>query len=160
MKLIDIVPRDAILTNLTSRERDATIAELVDALVNAGGVEGSMRDELVQRVIAREQVSSTGFGHGVAVPHARHPSLPDIVAAVGVSGSGIDFQSLDRQPVYTVVLLLSPDRDDARDRHLETMEVIFGKLSDERFRRALRNASSPDEVADLLSDNDAGRRIG
>ncbi|MGH7132831.1 MAG: PTS sugar transporter subunit IIA [Phycisphaerales bacterium] len=152
MKLVDIVADGAIVTNLKNNERDLVVEELVDALVASGAAAAKHRDELVNRVLTRERHASTGFGKGVAVPHVKHKSVTKVTAAVGLSASGIDFVSLDRQPVYSVFLLLSPE--DSPEEHLQAMEVIFKNLSSEAFRRFLRQASTPDEVKSLLDEAD------
>lgn len=152
MKLSDLVPEAAISTALTSTQRDDVIAEMVDLLIASGAAEESARDDLIKRVLDREQKGSTGFGRGVAVPHVKHAGVESMTAAIGLSPSGIDFNALDRQPVYSVFLLLSPE--DRPEEHLQAMEAIFKQLSKEIFRRFLRQASTVEEVRTLLADAD------
>ncbi|RMH24529.1 MAG: PTS sugar transporter subunit IIA [Planctomycetota bacterium] len=152
MKLADIVNEQAIVTRLEATDRDAAVSELIDALIAAGAVDGALREELIERVLERESRGSTGFGRGVAVPHVKHPEAPKIVAAVGLSQQGIDFNSLDKQPVYSVFLLVSPAGDP--EGHLRAMEVIFKSLKHETFRRFLRQATTVDEVRTLLEERD------
>ncbi|MEM7755781.1 MAG: PTS sugar transporter subunit IIA [Planctomycetota bacterium] len=153
MKLSEIVVERAVVAELGSAERDTVIAEMVDGLVEAGAAPSEHRDELVHRLLAREMKSSTGFGRGVAVPHAKHASIEKIAVAVGLSRGGIEFESLDKQPVYSVFLLLSPE--DRPEDHLQAMEVIFKSLSKDAFRRGLRSAGGVEDVTVLLSDADA-----
>ena len=94
---------------------------------------------------------------GVAVPHVKHPDIEQITAAIGISAEGIDFNSLDKQPVYTVFLLLSPQS--RPEEHLQAMEIIFKNLSKDGFRRALRQSGSPADIAQLLDDAD-NHRLG
>jgi mannitol/fructose-specific phosphotransferase system IIA component (Ntr-type) len=152
MRLSQIVSQTAIVAPLQSVERDAVIGELLDALVRSGAASESVRDELLLRVLAREKMGSTGFGRGVAVPHVKHSSVRRMSAALGVTPRGIDFNSLDRQPVYSVFLLLSPE--DQPEEHLLAMEAIFKNLSKDTFRRFLRQASSPEEVWVVLEEAD------
>lgn len=152
MKLSEIVSPGAVVPSLAAVERDPVIVELVDALVRGGLAGAAVRDELVTRVLDRERRGSTGFGKGVAVPHVKHKSVTKMSAAIGISPRGIDFNSLDRQPVYSVFLLLSPE--DKPEEHLQAMEVIFKNLSKETFRRFLRQAQNVEEVMDLLSEAD------
>jgi len=153
MRLSQIVVEPAVIPDLTATDRDAVIGELVDALVAAGAADGPNRDVLVERLLAREMKSSTGFGRGVAVPHAKHPSVERLSVAVGLSRSGVEFESLDKQPVYSVFLLLSPE--DRPEDHLQAMEVIFKNLSKDAFRRGLRQATTVGEVSAMLSEADA-----
>ena len=153
MKLTEIVSSGAIIANLNAKDRDAAVIELIDALVAAGSARPEARNELIGILLERERKSTTGFGAGIAVPHAKHKSVKRVCAAVGLSPGGLDFASIDLQPVYSVVLLLSPD--DKPEEHLQAMEAIFKVLSQETFRRLLRQAGTPDEVKALLEEIDA-----
>ena len=102
MKLIDLVHAKAILAPLDATKRDASIGELMQVLVAAKVIKAAQSDDLVKAVLKRERKGSTGFGHGVAVPHAKTDLVDAPIAALGISPSGIDFSSLDRQPVHAV----------------------------------------------------------
>ena len=82
MKLLDIVVEEAILPRLAATERDDAIAEIMDALVGAGAVSPELRDEFLKSIVKRERKGSTGFGHGVAVPHVKHAAITKMVVAV------------------------------------------------------------------------------
>ena len=153
MKLTEIIKTDAVIPSLDATNRDAVLTELVDALIAAGAADASVRDELIQKILAREERGSTGFGQGVAVPHVKHAAITGMAGAIGISSSGVDFNALDKQPVYSVVLLLSPE--DKPEEHLQAMEVIFKNLSKDAFRRGLRSAGGVEEVSALLSEADA-----
>lgn len=152
MKLTQIVEVDAIVPTLQSTTRDEVVAELIDALIAAGAVDASLRQELIDKTLERERRGSTGFGKGVAVPHVKHERIPGIRAAVGLSPTGVDFNALDKQPVYSIFLLLSPA--DKPEEHLRAMEIIFKNLSNELFRRFLRQATTVEEVRSLLEEAD------
>jgi len=154
MKLLDIVVPNAIIPDLASTQRDDAIAEIVQSLVDAGALSPELKDEFVKAIIKREKRGSTGFGHGVAVPHVKHSAISKMAVAVGVSRAGIEFNALDKQPVYSIFLLLSPE--DKPEDHLDAMEAIFGNLSQETFRRFLRQADSVGDVVALLEEADAG----
>ena len=153
MKLQDFVEPQAIVPELTSTERDEVIAELVDSLVASGAAPKSLRDGLITEIIAREKKGSTGFGKGVAVPHVKHGKIKKIAAAIGVSQTGVDFNALDKNPVYSIVLLLSPKGKP--DEHLQAMETVFSNLQKDMFRRFLRQATSVEDVLGLLEEADS-----
>ncbi len=153
MKLTEIVVSQAIIPNLASSTRDDAISEIVDALVAADALSPELKDEFVKAIIKREKRGSTGFGHGVAVPHVKHTAISRMAVAVGISRTGIDFNALDKQPVYSIFLLLSPE--DKPEDHLDAMEVIFGNLSQDTFRRFLRQAQSVEDIVALLDEADA-----
>ncbi len=157
MRLTDIAVPEAIIPTLASTDRDEVISELLDALIAAGAATKAQRKELLDAVLEREKRGSTGFGKGVAVPHVKHTSAKGVSLAIGLSQTGVDFNSLDKQPVYSVFLLLSPA--DNPEEHLKAMEVIFKNLSYDTFRRFLRQASTKDAVMELLEEADS-QQIG
>ncbi|MFG0256813.1 MAG: PTS sugar transporter subunit IIA [Phycisphaerales bacterium JB043] len=153
MKLQEIVITEAIVPHLSSSERDQAVQELLQVLVPHTNLDDSHVPTLLERVIEREKRGSTGFGRGVAVPHVKYEGVDSLYAAIGLSQSGIDFQSLDNQPVHSVVLLLSPG--ERPDEHLQAMEIIFKNLSKDTFRKFLRQAQSVEDVVTLLEEADA-----
>lgn len=153
MKLRDIVVQKAIVSPLKSTKRDDAIRELVDALAAAGAVKPATVDELAKAVIKREKKGSTGFGHGVAAPHVKTPDVQRVFAAVGISTGGLEFQALDKQLVHVVFLLLSPE--EKPEEHIDAMECIFGVLTQDKFRRFLRQAKNAAEVWALLEEADS-----
>lgn len=158
MKLSDFVVTEAIIAELESTQRDEVIVELVDALVQAGAAPQNLRDELVSEIIDREKHGSTGFGKGVAVPHVKHDKIEKMAAAIGVSQKGVDFNALDKAPVYSVVLLLSPKHKP--DEHLQAMENIFSNLQKDTFRRFLRQSSSREDILELMNEADTQQLAG
>lgn len=158
MKLTEIIVPGAIVPKLVSSERDAVVGELVDAVLATGAAPQELRDELVARVLERERRGSTGFGKGIAVPHVKHQAITRMTAAVGLSPTGVDFNSLDKQPVYSIFLLLSPQ--DRPEDHLQAMEVIFKNLGKDTFRRFLRQAATTEEVWTLLEEADSQQLPG
>lgn len=155
MKLQDFIVKDAIVHELASPDRDGAIRELVQSLAKAGALPESAVEEIVAAVIKREQNGSTGFGKGVAVPHVKHAKVAKMAGAVGRSSGGIDFAALDQQPVYTVVLLLSPENQP--QQHLQAMNIIFSNLQKDTFRRFLRQSANREAIIDLLDEADQGK---
>jgi PTS system nitrogen regulatory IIA component len=155
MKLSELVNKGTIVVRLAAAERDEAINEIMDALVAAKVVAPELRKDLADAVLDRERRGSTGFGKGVAVPHVKHAKIPHMAAAIGLSENGVDFNALDKQPVYSIFLLLSPA--ERPEEHLQAMEVIFKNLSQDKFRRFLRQATSDEDVRTLLDDADHHR---
>ena len=153
MKLTEIVVQKAISPTLNVRTRDEVIGALMDLLVEAGEVSTDDRDDFVKAVIKRDNRGSTGFGNGVAVPHLKQASVKKVIVAIANVGDGIDFNALDGNPVHSIFLLLSPE--DQPELHLEAMEAVFGSLSQETFRRFLRQATTVKEIVTLLKDADS-----
>jgi nitrogen PTS system EIIA component len=152
MKMLDFVVRDAVVADLQSTDRNGVIREMVTALVSAGALHEEDGETVFRAVSERERQGSTGFGKGVAVPHVKHARVPRMMATIGRSAAGVDFAALDRAPVYTVVLLLSPP--EKPDEHLQAMESIFRHLQRDNFRRFLKQAETPQAILELIEEAD------
>ena len=155
MKLNDFIVKDAILAELKSTDRDSVIRELVTSLAGAGALPKDAIDEVVAALVKREQNGSTGFGKGVAVPHVKHAKIKQMSGTIGRSVSGVDFAALDHQPVYSVVLLLSPENQP--QQHLQAMNIVFSNLQKDMFRRFLRQCDTREKIIELLDEADQGK---
>ena len=155
MKLKDFIVSEAIVAELQAVDRDGAIRELVDGLCKAGELPESAVGEVVAALIKREQNGSTGFGKGVAVPHVKHAKIKKMVGTIGRSAHGIDFASLDHQPVYSIVLLLSPENQP--QQHLQAMNIVFSNLQKDMFRRFLRQSATKQAIVELLDEADQGK---
>ena len=154
MKLSDFIVKEAVIPELQSTDRNGVIRELVESLKKRDKISPGDVEAIVRAVVQRENQGSTGFGKGVAVPHAKHPTIKKMVATIGRSSAGVDFAALDRSPVYSVVLLLSPQ--DHPDEHLQAMENIFRHLQQDNFRRFLRQADTVEAIIDLIEEAEGG----
>jgi mannitol/fructose-specific phosphotransferase system IIA component (Ntr-type) len=154
MKFEDFVCFEATIPEFQTSDRDGAIEELISSLDKAGKLGKSNAKVIARAVIKRENEASTGMGKGVAVPHVKHKAVKDVVAVFGQSGAGIDFSALDKQPVYSVILLISPASEP--DKHLQAMETIFRNLQYEKFRSFLRQCRNAEQIEDLLRETDEG----
>ena len=152
MNFSDFFVNEAIVTELQAKDRNGVIRELIASLAAAGKIDEKHVESIAKAVIKRENAGSTGFGRGVAVPHEKLSSISEMIATIGLSPTGVDFVALDRAPVYSIVLLLSPA--DNPDQHLAAMENIFRHLQRDSFRRFLRQATTTKEVIDLVREVD------
>jgi len=155
MKLREVIVSDAIVPELAATDRDGAIKELVTALATAGALPEAAVDDVVAALIKREQNGSTGFGKGVAVPHVKHAKVKKMAGTIGRSATGLDFAALDHQPVYSVVLLLSPESQP--QQHLQAMNIVFSNLQKDMFRRFLRQSNTREGILELLDDADQGK---
>jgi mannitol/fructose-specific phosphotransferase system IIA component (Ntr-type) len=155
MKLREFIVPEAIVPELSASNRDEALRELVLALSGAGAVSPAAVDPIVAALIAREQGGSTGFGKGVAVPHVKHAAVKKMAGTIGRTAAGIDFTALDHQPVYTIVLLLSPENQP--QQHLQAMNVVFSNLQKDMFRRFLRQSTNRASILELLEEADLGK---
>ncbi len=152
MKFSDFVCFEATVPELQAGDRDGVITELVSSLDKAGRLGKNKCQEITAEMIKREDEASTGMGKGVAMPHVKHEAVADVVAVVGQSRAGVGFFALDKQPVYSVILMVSPV--DNPDKHLQAMESLFKHLQQEKFRRFLRMCRSSEQIRELLIEAD------
>ncbi len=155
MKLKEFIVPEAVVAELSSSDRDGVLRELVASLATGGALPAESVDEVVAALVKREQNGSTGFGKGVAVPHVKHPAVKKMAGTIGRSAAGVDFAALDHQPVYSVVLLLSPENQP--QQHLQAMNIIFTNLQKDMFRRFLRQSATRQAIVDLLEEADQGK---
>jgi mannitol/fructose-specific phosphotransferase system IIA component (Ntr-type) len=152
MKLSDFICFEATVPELKAGDREGVIVELISLLDKAGRLGKAQSTDIQKEMIKREKEASTGMGKGVAVPHVKHKAVKDVVAAIGLRSVGIDFSALDKQPVYSVILLVSPLENP--DRHLQAMESVFTHLQKEKFRKFLRQCRTREQIRDLILEAD------
>ena len=152
MRMSDFVVRDAVLPDLGAANKEAVIREMVESLRNAGYFKGGEMEDIVKAILKRELLGSTGIGRGVAIPHTKHNSVERLIGTVALSNKGIAFDSLDGEPVHVFVLLISPQ--DRPGDHLRALENVSRSLRDDNFVRALRAATTREEIIALLDRAD------
>jgi PTS system nitrogen regulatory IIA component len=152
MRMSDFVVREAILPDLTATTKEGVIREMVESLRVAGQFRGADLEDIVRAILKREFLGSTGIGRGVAIPHTKHQSVDRLVGTVAVAPRGVNFDSLDGEPVHVFVLLISPQ--DRPGDHLRALENVSRCLRDDNFVRSLRSATTREEVAALLDKYD------
>ncbi len=153
MKFADFVCSGAIRPQLQSDDKTSVIVELVGSLVEAGQITADDKAEIIDAVMKREELGSTGIGRGVAVPHTKHTVVDKLVGTVGVSKDGIDFNSLDGENVQLFFLLVSPP--DRPGDHLRALENITRHLREnEMFLKFLKQSKTAEDIQQLLEEAD------
>ena len=145
----DLLTADTILTDLTVSTKKALFQALSAALAEHHGLDPR---DVANRLAEREKLGSTGFGGGVAIPHAKIAGLDRIVGAVARLAQPIDVDAVDGMPVDLVFVLLSPP--DAGADHLKTLARVSRALRDPAFLAKLRGAGSRDALYALLSESE------
>jgi PTS system fructose-specific IIA component/PTS system nitrogen regulatory IIA component len=152
MKFSDFISKVAIRTQLEADEKKSVIRAMTRSLVEAGRINEKDYEGIVEAILKREELGSTGIGRGVAVPHTKHPSIDKLVGTVAISQQGVDFDSLDGEKVHLLFLLISPP--DRPGDHLRALENISRQLRDDTFCRFLKQSKTPDDVSQLLDEAD------
>ena len=152
MKFADFVSREAILAELGATDKEGTIREMVQGLLDAGKIEADEFESIVKAILKREELGSTGIGRGVAVPHTKHPSVDRLVGTVAVSREGVDFASLDGETVQLFFLLISPPHRPGD--HLRALENISRQLRNDTFCKFLKQSKNAEDIQQLLDEAD------
>jgi nitrogen PTS system EIIA component len=152
MRMSDFVVRDSIVVPLNATTKESVIREMVEGLRAAGQFKGADVEDIIRAILKRELLGSTGIGRGVAIPHTKHASVEKLVGTVAVSSSGVAFESLDGEPVFVFVLLISPQ--DRPGDHLRALENVSRSLRNDHFVNELRQAKNRERVIELLDSAD------
>jgi PTS system nitrogen regulatory IIA component len=150
MTLANLLSESQITPEMASKDRWEAIRELVDLLVEAGKVDKSDREDVLECIRQREETMSTGIGFGIAIPHASSEKVGEVVAAFGRSTSGIPFESLDGEPVNFIVLFVVPK--DQFQTHLRTLAAIAKFLNDKTVREELSKAPSSAAILQVFEN--------
>ena len=162
MRLTDFIVPDAIVPALATTAADVSpkdgpavaavkervVRELVGALQATGALGADHTDDVVKEVLRREQLGTTGIGRHIAIPHSRHAAAGKLLGALGLSAGGLPFDSLDGEPVYVFVLLVSPK--DRPGEHLRALEAVVRTMRNEDYVKQLRACTTKAEVWKLL----------
>ena len=151
MKIMDILLTDAVILELESTGKSEVLAELSEAAARA---EASLdADRLLQVLLDRENLQSTGIGDGVAIPHGKMPGLARLVASFARSRPGVDFQSIDGQPTHLFFLLVVPEHSGGQ--YLKALARISRFFRDAAFRDRLATAESLEDVIRSIEEEDS-----
>ncbi|MBI4342150.1 MAG: PTS sugar transporter subunit IIA [Candidatus Omnitrophica bacterium] len=156
MNIMEFLDERAVTTNLKAQQhKEAIIQELVELLVAAGSIKERDVSKLVQILMKRESLGSTGIGQGVAIPHGKSDGVNRLIAAFGVSRTGVNFDALDGEPVSLFFLLVAPE--DSAGPHLKALARISRLLKDKHFRDTLRAAKDEKALVKIIRDEDERR---
>lgn len=145
--LSDFLVKDAIRCNLVANSKADAISQLIFALVEANAIP-SNDPSILASAIDREELGSTAIGGGVALPRAKCAELAHPVSTIGTFPVGLDFESLDRRPVYIVFLSVS----DQSGPHIKMLGEIASFVQDDMMRKHLASATSAATLADLVEE--------
>jgi len=151
MKLIDILTESSIVADLQAKTKAEALDVLVDAMTKTHKTLN--KSDILQVLLEREKLGSTGIGDGVAIPHGKSIALTQIVSGFGLAKRGIDFDSLDGKPAHLFFLLVAPE--DSAGAHLKMLARISRMLKNLEFRKRLLGANSQHEIYQIISEEDA-----
>lgn len=152
MRLGDFLCKKAISVDLKKSTKKEVVEELIQLLVDADVVEKKNKNKIFDVIIAREELGSTAIGQGVAIPHAKYDGVDKLVASLGISKEGVNFDSLDGEPAHIFFLLIAPV--DSAGPHLKALARISRLLKDKFFRDSLKNAENIKDILKLIALED------
>ena len=149
MKLLDILKKEAIIPELSAGQKKEVLEELCHVLAHN---EGLTQGPLVEVLMDRERLGSTGIGEGIAIPHGKSDLVKNLTICCGRSSQGVDFESMDGRPTHLFFLLLAPEN--TTGVHLKALAKISRLLKDPSFRQEFMAAADAAEMYDLIASRD------
>ena len=145
MKISDLLHRDAILADLKSKDKKGVLEELAAAVSKLSSTSSK---NIVQVLLEREMLGSTGIGGGIGIPHGKLKDIDSIIVGFGRSREGVPFDSLDNKPVHIFFLLITPEN--STGSHLRVLAQISRMLKNDGFKEQLLRAGTQDEIFDII----------
>jgi PTS system nitrogen regulatory IIA component len=146
MRITDFLVPEAVVLDLKSTNKKDVLAELLQPLAKAGKIADARK--MVDVLLEREDLGSTGIGGRIAIPHGKAAQVKELAASLGVSKEGIAFDALDGEPVHLFIALVAPEG--SAGLHLKALARISSLLKDKNLKKALLTAASREEVLKLI----------
>lgn len=150
MKITDLFRKEYIIEDLVAKSKKDVLAEL-SAIFLQGDIKVN-HDAVVNVLLEREKLGSTGIGDGIAIPHGKHSDMGDLIVSFGRSKDGVDFNAMDGKPVHLFFLLMAPES--TTGQHLKVLAKISRMLKDSEFRGNLIEAKTKDDLYRLITERD------
>ena len=150
MKLGDVLNENLIKIPLQKFDKKEIITEMIDVLDSAGKIQD--REKVLQAVLEREQMMSTGIGNSVAIPHGKTQGVQELVVALGITSQDVNFDALDGKPVRIVFMLVGPEK--ASSVHIKMLSRISRLLNQSAFRKKLIESKSGADVMHIINDEE------
>ncbi|MDR3124318.1 MAG: PTS sugar transporter subunit IIA [Endomicrobium sp.] len=150
MKIMDFLSQNEIIVDLKATDKKSAIVELVNVLGKTKKIKKT--DEIINVVLEREKLGSTGIGQGVAIPHGKTDVLSEQMGVLGISHKGIEFNSLDGELVHIIFLLVGPV--EVAGQHLKALSRISRLFKDKFLRQAIREAETTENVVKIIQQED------
>lgn len=150
MSLLDILTVKSTIVGLKGTSKDHIIEELVDTLEVGAAI--SDRDKVLEAVLEREKIMSTGIGDGIAIPHGKSDAVTELSAALGIHKRGVDFEALDGEPAFVFFLLVSPAN--VSGPHIRALARISRMLKNDGFKKKLIEAESPQDILSIIEEEE------
>jgi len=150
MQITDMFKKEYIIEELKANSKRAVLGELSEIFTRYHT--GIQNESMVEVLLDREKLGSTGIGDGIAIPHGKLKGLDSLVISFGRSREGIDFDAIDGKPVHIFFLLMAPES--STGQHLKALAKISRMLKDQEFRNSLMSAKNAEELYRKIAEKD------
>ncbi len=150
MKIMDYIKEEGVISDLQAIDKLSVLKELTRVLIKF--YPSPLSEEIIQAVLDRERLGSTGIGEGIAIPHGQLKKLEDFMVSFGRSIKGVNFDSIDQKPAHLFFLVIGPENSEVNN--LKLLSRIATILKNGSFRRQLMKAHSQRELFQLISEED------
>jgi PTS system nitrogen regulatory IIA component len=150
MKILEVLPKEAILADLKAIDKKGVLEELVIPIAKIAGISP---EELVKVLMDRERLGSTGIGEGIGIPHGKVKGLESLILGFGRSRKGVDFDSMDGLPAHIFFLLITPEN--STGLHLKLLARISRILKNDLFKDKLLRATTRDDIYSIIKEEEA-----
>ncbi len=151
MTLMEILSGNSVIVGLNGEGKREILEELVDALEVGDNI--TDREKVLEAVLQREEIMSTGIGHGIAIPHGKSEYVKELGGVLGIKRKGVEFDSLDGQPTFIFFLLVSPM--DVSGPHIKALARISRLLKGEEFRQELIDCPDNQTAIRILEEEES-----
>ena len=151
MRIVDLLHKEGINLNINPSDKSECINELIDLMDKTGNLNN--KEEYRKAILAREDLSTTGIGDGIAIPHGKTSAVKRASLAAAVCKQGVDYDSLDGMPAHLIFMIAVPDNND--NLHLEVLARLSTILMDEGFRKSLIDCTDKDEFLKLIDEKES-----
>ncbi len=150
MSYLNLFKEKNIISELKTSDKRGIIEEMVDYAISKSLLAKTKRKTVIEALLEREKMGSTGLGKGIAIPHVKIKGFTGELALLGRSRPGVDFKSIDGEPVHIFFLLVSAAKD--ADKHLSILQWISGLARHQDFKRFIVGAANAKEILGILSE--------
>ena len=151
MKIDDILKKGSIIANLTGTNKEEVLREITDFLQEQGLIKD--KETLLNTLMEREKLGSTGIGENVAIPHGKSDELSQIITVFARSLNGVDFESLDQKPVHFVCMVIAPSN--STGQHLKALARISRIFKNQNLRDGILKLQDANQIYSLLLEEDS-----
>ena len=151
MRIEDILKKDSIIADLVGTNKEEVLREVTDFLQSQGLIKN--KESLLNTLIEREKLGSTGIGENVAIPHGKSDELSKMVTVFARSLKGVDFEALDQKPVHFVCMVIAPSN--STGQHLKTLARISRIFKSQNLRDGILKLQNADQIYSLLLEEDS-----